>query len=88
MSKDTFVVSLSYLPHLIRKASPIFIRTDEDVEIFFEERNKRICKIPLKVVLIQKGVTVNEDSDEDIDDDEDDMGDFSLHNGGGGFHDT
>ena len=78
VNRDTFNVSLSYLPHLIGKSSPIFIRTGEDVEIFFEERNERICKIPLKVVLIPKGVTVNEGSDNNNDDAEDDIGDFFL----------
>ena len=87
-SRYTFDVSLSYLPHLIGKTSPIFIRTDEDIEIFFGERNGKICKIPLMVIVISKGGTVNEDSDDDSDDAEDDMGDLSLHDGGGEFHDT
>ena len=54
-SRDTFDVSVSYLPHLIGKTSLIFIKTNEDVEIFFEERNERIYKIPLKVVVILQG---------------------------------
>ena len=87
-SRDTFDISLSYLLYLIEKTSPIFIRIDEDVEIFFEERNERICKIPLKVVLIPKGEIVNKDNDDDSDDAEDDTRDLSLHDGGGGFHDT
>ena len=35
MSRDTFDMSLSYLPHLIGKSSPICIGMDKDVEIFF-----------------------------------------------------
>ena len=54
VNKDMFDVSLSYLPHLIGKTSPIFIRMGEDVEIFFEERNERIYKILLKVVVTQR----------------------------------
>ena len=88
MSRDTFDVSLSYLPHLIEKTNPIFIRMDEDIEIFFEERNERICKIPSNVIIIPKGGIVNEDNDDDIDNAEDDTGDLSLQDSGGGFHDT
>ena len=73
---------------MIRKTKLIFIRTDEDVEIFFEERNERICKIPLKVALISKGATVNKDNDDDNDDAKDDTRDFSLHDGGGRFYDS
>ena len=72
-SRDTFDVSLSYLPHLIGKTSPIFIKTDEDIEIFFEERNERICKIPSNVIIIPKGGIVNEDNDDDNNDVEDGM---------------
>ena len=68
VSKDTFDVSLSYLPHLIRKTSPIFIMTNEDIEIFFEEMNERIYKISLKVIVIIRGGTINEDSDNNSDD--------------------
>ena len=71
-------MSLSYLLNLIGKTSPIFIRTNECVEIFFEERNERICKIPLKVIIISKEATVNKDNDNDSDDVEDDTR----------FHDT
>ena len=35
VSRDTFDVSLSYLPNLNGKTSPIFIRMDEDFEIYF-----------------------------------------------------
>ena len=43
---------------------------------------------PLKVTSIPKGEIVNDDGDDDSDDDEDDAVDFSLHDGGGGLHDT
>ncbi|KAL5580592.1 hypothetical protein UlMin_013034 [Ulmus minor] len=87
-SRDTFNVSLSYLPDLNGKTSPIFIRTDEDFEIYFQDRKDRICKLPLKVIVISKSPFINEDSDEESDDADDDTGDLSLHDGGGGFHDT
>ena len=83
-SRDTFDVSLSYLPDLNGKTIPIFIRMDEDFEIYFQDRIDGIWKIPLKVIVIPKGDSINEDSD----DAEDDTGNLSLHNGGGGFHDT
>ena len=87
-SRDTFDVSLSYLPNLNGKTISIFIRTNEDFEIYFEDRKDGICKFPLKVIIISKSPSVNEDSDKDNDDAEDDTGDLSLHDGGGGFHDT
>ena len=87
-SRDTFDVSLSYLPDLNGKTSPIFIRMDEDFEIYFEDRKDGICKFPLKVIIISKSPSVKEDSNEDSDDADDDIGDLSLHDGGGGFHDT
>ena len=83
-SRDTFDVSLSYLPNLNGKTSPTFIRTNEDFEIDFQDRNDGICKFPLKVIIIPKGDSINEDSD----DAKDDTGDLSVHNGGSGFHDT
>ncbi len=87
-SRDAFDLSLSYQLDLIRKTSPIFIRMDEDFEIYFQDKKDEICKFPLKVTVISKSPSVNEDSDEDSDDDEDDTRDLSLHDGGGGFHDT
>ena len=47
-----------------------------------------IFKIGIKVIVIPKGESVNEDSDDDSDDAENDTGDLSLHDGGGGFHNT
>ena len=88
VSRDTFDVLLSYLPYLIGKTSPTFIRMNEDIEIFFEERNESICKIPLKVIVISKSPSVNEDSDDESDDADDDTRDLSLPNGRGGFHNT
>ena len=84
-SRDKFDVSLSYLPHLNGKTNQIFIRTNEDFEIYFQDRNDGICKIPLKVIVIPKGYFINEDSDKDSDDVEDDTEYLSLHDGGGGF---
>ena len=65
MSRDTFDVSLSYSTDLNGKISPIFIRTDEDFEIYFQDRKGGICKFPLKVIVISKSPSINEDSDED-----------------------
>ena len=87
-SKDTFDVSLSYLPYLNGKTNPIFIRTNEDFEIYFQHWNDEICKFPLKIIIIPKGDSVNEDNDEGSDDAENDTRDLSLYNGGGEFHDT
>ena len=62
--RDTFDVPLSYLLDLNEKTSPIFIRMDEDFEIYFQHRNDGIYKFPLKVIVILEGDSVNEDSDE------------------------
>ena len=44
---------------------------------------------PLNVILIRKGVTINDDIREDSDEDnDDDGGDFCLHDVGGEMHDT
>ena len=54
--------------------------------------NEKICKNPLNVTIVPKGVTFNDDigenSDDDSDDEGGDEGDFCSHDGGGEMHDT
>ena len=47
--------------------SPFFITTDDDVELLLDSWNEKLCKNPLNVTLIPKGVTVNDDIGEDSD---------------------
>ena len=74
LSRDTFEISLSYMPQLNRKMSPFCITTDDDVELLLDSHNEKICKNPLKVTVVPKGVTVNDDIGEGSDDDRDDEG--------------
>ena len=89
MFKDTYKISLSYMPQLNGKMSPFFITTDDDVELLLDSRNEKLCKNPLNVTIVQKGVTINDDIGEDNDEEsDDDGGDFCLHYVGGEMHDT
>ena len=66
-----------------------FITTDDDVELLLDFRNEKLCKNPLNITLVWKGVTINDDIGEDSDEEsDDDGGNFSLHDNRGEMHDT
>ena len=89
VSKDMYEISLSYMPKLNGKMSPFFITTDDDVELLLDFRNEKLCKNPLNVILVPKGVNVNDDIGEDSDkESNNDVEDFCLHEGRGEIHDT
>ena len=87
-----FEISLSHMPQLNGKMSPFFIMTDDDIELFLDSRNNKIYKSLLKVTILPKGVTVNdeigEDSDDDSDNEGEDGGDFCSHDGRGEMHNS
>ena len=65
------------------------LTTNNDVELLLDSWNEKLCKNPLNVTLVQKGVTINDDIGKDSDEEsDDDGGDFCLHDVGGEMHDT
>ena len=78
VSRDMFEISLSYMPQLNGKMNPFFITTDDDVELLLDSRNEKMCKNPLNVTLLPKGVSVNDNIWEDSNDEGNDGEDFSL----------
>ena len=62
--------------------------TDDDVELLLDYRNEKMCKNPLNITLLPKGVTVNDNIGEDSEDEGDNGGDFCSQYSGGEMHDT
>ena len=69
VSRDMLGISLSYLPQLNGKMSPFFfITANDNVEFLLDSQNEKICKNPLNVTLVPKGLTFNDDIREDNED--------------------
>ena len=81
VSQNMFEISLSYMPQLNGKMSQFFITTDDDVELLLDSRNEKMCKNPLNVTLLPKGVSVNDGIGEDSDDEGNNEEDFSSQYG-------